>query len=233
MRVAQEFSRFAKAYNHHNIIQIEVAQQLVSMLPHTHYKTMLDLGCGRGEVYRNLKDQGVDFDHLTALDISDEMLQLHPADQRLTLLQGDFNTPEVFNTLPYTRYDALISASALQWSSDLDMTLSLLAPLSDQFYFAIFTAGTFCSLHRCAAISSPIYSEGILKETISNYFDAAFKTIRYTLHFDTVYQMLRYIKESGTSGGERRLSYSQTKQLLDTYPYDYLEFEVLFVSPKS
>ena len=232
-RVAQEFSRFAAVYSRHNIIQAEVAQKLISMLPQKQYETILDLGCGRGEVYRNLKKQGVGFGHLTALDISVEMLQLHPSGENLTMVQNDFNQPDILKALPASHYDLLISSSALQWSSDLDATLPLLASLSDRFYFAIFTAGTFRSLHRCAGITSPIYSEAILKEKISKYFDAEYETIRYKLHFDTVYKMLRYIKESGTSGGERRLSYTQTKQLLDTYPYDYLEFEVLFVSSKS
>jgi len=45
--------------------------------------------------------------------------------------------------------------------------------------------------------------------------------------------MLRYIKESGTSGGEKQLSYKQTKRLLDQYPLDYLEFEVLFVRTQT
>ena len=232
-RVAQEFSRFAAAYSRHNIIQTEVAQKLISMLPQKHYEMILDLGCGRGEVYRNLKEHGIDFEHLTALDISAEMLRLHPSGENLTMVQGDFNQPDILKALPTPHYDLLISSSALQWSSDLDVTLPLLSSLSDSFYFAIFTAGTFRSLHNCADITSPIYSKTTLKEKIGKYFDATYETIRYKLHFDTVYKMLRYIKESGTSGGERRLSYAQTKQLLDTYPYDYLEFEVLFVSSKS
>jgi malonyl-CoA O-methyltransferase len=232
-RVAQEFSRFATTYSQHNIIQAQVAQKLISCLPQKHYNTILDLGCGRGEVYRNLKDQGITFEQLTVLDLSAEMLQLHPSAEGLMKVKGDFSRSEVFNLLPSSCYDAVISASALQWSSDLDITFSRLGSLSSRFYFAIFTAGTFLSLHHCAGVSSPIYSESFLREKISCYYDAHFETVRYTLHFDSVYRMLRYIKESGISGGERRLSYTQTKQLLETYPYDYLEFEVLFVCSKS
>ncbi len=203
------------------------------MLPKKIYDHILDLGCGRGEVYRNLENQNIIFKHLTAMDISAEMLALHPNDTKLTKAQGDFNHPQGLETLPYQKFDLLLSASALQWSSDLDLTLSILAPLSDKFYFAIFTSGTFRSLHHCAGIDSPIYEEELLRSQIAKHYNAVFETVRYTLHFDSVYKMLRYIKESGTSGGERRLSYAQTKILLETYPYDYLEFEVLFVSPKS
>jgi len=232
-RVAQEFSRFATTYSRHNIIQAEVAKKLVSGLPQKHYNSILDLGCGRGEVYRNLKDQEVSFEQMTVVDLSAEMLRLHPSEKALVKVEGDFSHSEVFSSLPSSCYDIVLSASALQWSSDLDTTFSQLAPLSEQFYFAIFTAGTFQSLHRCAGITSPIYSESFLRGKIGRYYDADFETVRYTLHFDSVYKMLRYIKESGTSGGERRLSYTQTKQLLEIYPHDYLEFEVLFVFPKS
>ena len=41
--------------------------------------------------------------------------------------------------------------------------------------------------------------------------------------------MLKYIKRSGVSGGVKPLSYKQTKNLLDSYPLEYLEFEVLFL----
>ena len=233
MRAAQEFSRFAGTYGRHNRIQAQVAEKLISMLPKKRYGAVLDLGCGSGEVYRNLKARDIAFDHLTAIDISAEMLHRHPSEKSVTKIQGDFNCPDDLKFLSSQRYDLLLSSSALQWSSDLNLTLSVLSKLSEHFYFAIFTSGTFQSLHRSAGIISPIRSEALIKETVMMHYDAVFETVRYTLQFDSVYKMLRYIKESGTSGGERRLSYAQMKQLLENYPLDYLEFEVLFVSPKS
>ena len=232
-RAAQEFSRFAGTYGQHNRIQAKVAEKLVSMLPEKAYDSIVDIGCGSGEVYRNLKTRNIAFDSFTAMDISAEMLHHHPSDSSISKVLGDFNLSESLSQLPRKRYDLLLSASALQWSSDLDLTLPLLADLSDHCYFAIFTSGTFRSLHRYAGITSPIRSESLLKEKIALYYDASFETVRYTLPFDSVYKMLRYIKESGTSGGERHLSYAQTKHLLENYPHNYLEFEVLFVGPKS
>ncbi|MEA3491078.1 MAG: methyltransferase domain-containing protein [Campylobacterota bacterium] len=232
-RVSQEFSRFASSYNQNNTVQAEVAKKLVSMLPKKAYPSILDLGCGRGEIYQNLIDQKIDYAHLTAVDISKEMLWLHPKEDRVTLLNEDFNSQQMADKLSRKSYDLLLSSSALQWSQDLDTTLSMFAPISSNFYSAIFTAGTFRSLHKCAGITSPIYNETVLKEKIDKYYDVEYETVRYTLHFENIYDMLRYIKESGTSGGERRLSYRETKHLIRSYPYDYLEFEVLFVHPKS
>ena len=174
MRVAQEFSRFAGTYGRHNRIQAQVAEKLISMLPKKRYGAVLDLGCGSGEVYRNLKARDIAFDHLTAVDISAEMLRRHPSEKSIMKIQGDFNSPDDLKSLSPHRYDLLLSSSALQWSSDLNLTLSALSKLSEHFYFAIFTSGTFRSLHRSAGITSPIRSETQLREKIAMYYDAAF-----------------------------------------------------------
>ena len=61
------------------------------------------------------------------------------------------------------------------------------------------------------------------------YMDARFEVLHTTLEFDSVREMFRYIKRSGVSGGRRVLNYAQTKQLMEFYPLNYLEFEVLFI----
>ncbi len=227
MRVAKEFSRFAESYSRHNIIQAKVAQKLISYIPKREYGSIIDVGCGRGEIYENLIREGIDFSSFSALDISSDMLSLHPQEARVTLIEGDFGTLDTFSRL--STYDIVISSSALQWSGDLDTALEGLSTISDEFYFAIFTSQTFSSLHKCAKISSPIYAREYLQERVSEYFEATFELESYKLHFKSVYEMLRYIKESGTSGGESKLGYREIKRLIDEYPLDYLEFEVLFV----
>ena len=88
-------------------------------------------------------------------------------------------------------------------------------------------------MHETAQITSPIYSEGVLRETIEKYYGAAFELKKYKLHFESVREMFNYIKKSGVSGGEKQLTYKQTKKLMKNYSLDYLEFEVLFVKAAS
>lgn len=233
IRAAQEFSRFANDYSKHNSIQSKVAKKLITTVPAKKYSNVIDIGCGRGEVYTNLLARDISFDAFVAFDISDEMLALHPKEEHVSLIQGDFSNNSGFAKLPHSKYDLLLSSSAIQWSSDLSKTLENISQLSEHCYFAIFTSGTFRSLHQCAGICSPIYSIERLKEQIDRYFDADYERVEYTLHFDDTYKMLRYIKESGTNGGTQHLSYRQTKALIENYPFDYLEFELLFVTPKS
>jgi malonyl-CoA O-methyltransferase len=232
-RVAEEFSRFAKSYSKHNLIQAEVAKKLIAMLPESSYGSILDLGCGSGELYRHLKKRRITYDHMTAMDISPEMLELHPKEINLSLLEGDFSAPDFIHSLPLHHYDLLISSSALQWSRDLERTLSVFSSLSEKIYLSFFTAGTFRALHEYVGIESPIRSEERVKEMIGKHLDLEFEKVSYTLYFDSVYQMLRYIKESGISGGVQRIEYKETKRLLNRYEDRHLEFEVLFAYSKS
>lgn len=228
-KVVKEFSRFANQYNIYNTIQIEVAKTLVEKLSSNTYSTLIDIGAGSGEVYKNIERRDISFDHFIALDSSKEMLEIHPSGNNIKKICADFNLSQTFDRLTVENDSVLFSASALQWSKNLDFTLSKLSRKVSQVYFAIFTASTFKTLHDVAKLSSPIYSEKEIKESINRYYDATFQTCKYRLYFDSVRDMFKYIKKSGVSGGEKKLSYQQMKDIMKTYPLDYLEFEVLFI----
>jgi malonyl-CoA O-methyltransferase len=233
-KVIKEFSRFAHQYNQHNEIQAQVAKTLVSKLPARTFKNILDLGCGSGAVVKNLKENEYTYTTLTAFDSSQAMLDIHPDSEKIIKVCGDFNSVNFTEALPQTQYDLLLSSSALQWSTDLDRTFSLLSGLSQSAYFAIFTSGTFKTLHGLAKVSSPIYSAEVIEESIEKYYnDANFALHTYTLAFDSVREMFRYIKKSGVSAGEKKLGFKETKHLMENYPLDHLEFEVLFVEAKN
>lgn len=231
--VIQEFSRFAHEYDTYNVIQAEVAKSLIELLAPSHYATILDIGCGRGEVYKNIAKSNCLFERFMALDSSLQMLDLHPSAQKIEKIYGDFNVLQTFEDISLQQNSLILSSSSLQWSKDLDFTLEQISQKSSTAYFAIFTSNTFKTLHQTAQIASPIYSETVLRNTIQKYYHATFESKEYRLYFKTVREMFNYIKKSGVSGGEKQLTYQQTKQLMKTYPLDYLEFEVLFVEATS
>ena len=233
-KILKQFSRFAHLYDSYNIIQAEVAKTLIQQIPKKEYACIVDIGCGSGEIYKNLKQTKVDFKKFIALDSSKEMLDIHPIEQKVYKYYLDFNTIESYKKLNKIQENILLlSSSALQWGEDLDFIFRELSKNSNTIYFAIFTSNTFKTLHKSANIDSPIYSEKVLKEIISRYYDADFEVREYRLEFETVREMFKYIKKSGVSGGEKQLTYTQIKKLMDSYPLNYLEFEVLFVSATS
>ena len=228
----KEFSRFAHSYNSYNIIQDEVAKTLISLLAKSTYDKVIDIGCGSGAVYKYLLQKNVRVSEFIAIDSSTQMLEVHPEHPSVTKICADFNAEDGFLFMS-DENSLIISASALQWSKDLDFTFSNLAKKSPQAYFAIFTANTFKTIHTISGAKSPIYSIEQLQQNIQKYYKANFQIRQYKLHFLSAREMFRYIKKSGVSGGEKQLSYKAIKSLMNTYPLDYLEFEVLFVRAKT
>jgi len=222
MSILKEFSRFANSYDRLNIIQKDIAKELVRRLDRD-YNTILDIGCGTGEIYKNIIQNDIKFNKFIGIDISQEMLDIHPKGSRVELKQLSFDDKIE------DKFDIVISSSALQWSSDLDYTLNNISKLSNRFLFAIFTSNTFKSIHKLANIDSPIYPKEYLTDKIDNYFNASYTTLSYKLYFQNSYDMLKYIKESGVNGGGKKLSFKEIKNIVNNYPFKYLEFEILIV----
>lgn len=232
--VVQEFSRFAHKYDRYNMIQSKVATALVDKLPRIAYKNVIDIGCGSGEVYKNLQQQHIVVEHFVALDSAETMLAIHPEGKDIHKLCANFNDKHFIAQVPAVSYDVVISSSALQWSTDLAYTIRALSTLSSTFYGAVFTSGTFKTLHETAGVSSPIYTAQTVQDVMKEHYNnVQFEIHQYRLEFASTREMFRYIKQSGVSSGERKLSYTQTKALMDTYPLNYLEFEVLFIEAQK
>ncbi len=229
MKIVKEFSRFAEEYRKHNIIQEEVAKRLTLMLHHNKYSKVLDLGCGSGAVYTNLLKCGIEVESFVALDFSKEMLALHPSGCNIEKKCLDFNKKTSFASYKEREFDVLLSASALQWSEDLYQVLEQISTLAEEYYFAFFTSNTFKTLHQTANINSPIYAKEHIIEALDRRYNYKTELVEYRLDFTSVHEMLRYIKRSGVSGGGGQLGYKDIKKLMQTYPLNYLEFEVLFV----
>ncbi len=226
MRIHQEFSRYASQYATHNVIQAKVAQKLIADTKEAP-KKILDLGCGNGTLFSHIDWE---MDAFIGVDFSQAMLSHHPHASNVTLMLGDFNDSTLFEQLSKFTFDRIYSASALQWANDLDSVFKSICALNSSVSLAIFTSGTFKTLYETAGLSPILKSSDEVIESASRHFNAEFEIVRYVLEFDTVREMFRYIKRSGVSGGRRVLDFTQTKRLMESYPLNYLEFEVVFIT---
>ena len=233
-KVLQEFSRFAHKYDTYNMIQAKVATTLVEKIPKVPYQNIIDIGCGSGEVYKNIQKKKIAVSNFLALDSSEAMLGIHPEGKEVHKICANFNDSDFLTQVPHQHYDLLLSSSALQWSRDLTHTVRVLSRLSTTLYGAVFTSGTFKTLHETAGVKSPIYTTETIQDVITqHYSDVQFEIHHYRLEFSSTRDMFRYIKQSGVSSGERKLAYKETKALMEAYPLNYLEFEVLFVEANN
>jgi len=220
----KEFSKNAHSYDDYTSLQREVAHYLVSQID-SQPKKILDLGCGSGAVFKNIT---WDIEHFTGVDNALKMCELHPTCKEVEIICEDFEDPTLFEKLN-PPFDLLISSSALQWTGDLEALIARMALTCKEGAFAIFTDKTFETVY--AMSGQPIFlpNATALRRVFENYFTCKHEIKTFRLFFEDNLSKFRYIKKSGVSGGEKRLSVTQTKALIQNYPHDYLEFEVLFV----
>ncbi len=230
MKVQNEFSRYADQYGNYSIIQEKVVAKLIDDL-NEHPRRILDLGCGKGAIF-NAIDWEVD--HFVGVDFAPRMLELHPKEGDnvavLECIYGDFNDATLFKQLSCSDFDRIFSASALQWAEDLENVFRNIASLKAPVSLAIFGGSTFKTLFKTAGVEPLLRSSDEVELMAKCHFNAKIEVVQYQLAFDSVREMFRYIKRSGVSGNRNLLGYKEMKQLMNRYPLDYLEFEVIFIT---
>lgn len=228
MKKENQFSKYAKEYKSHNIIQQICAKSLIREL-NTNPKTILELGCGSGQVFNHIN---WDFDKYLAIDSSSSMCELHPKHKNLEVKCLNFDSPQFFEYLKDKRFDTVLSSSALQWSKNLKKIVKLLSSIANEVNAVLFTSNTFKTIQELSYTKSPILDESSIKDAFSTYFDCTFETILYKLEFDTKKELFDYIKKSGVSGNSE-LSFKDAKRLYKEYDLNYLEFEVIFIKARK
>lgn len=220
----KEFSKNAHSYNDYTSLQQEIAHYLVSHINKSPSK-ILDLGCGSGAVFKNIR---WDIEHFTGVDSAVGMCQLHPIGKKIEIICEDFETPTLLTKLK-PPYDLLISSSALQWASDIESLIAQMALNCKEGAFAIFTDKTFETIYAMSGQPTFLPNAVALIKLFEKHFTYQHEVKTFRLFFEDNISKFRYIKKSGVSGGEKRLSVAQTKTLIQNYPHEYLEFEVLFI----
>ncbi len=167
-----------------------------------------------------------------AIDFSEEMLSEHPDECGVVKAALDFNEANTFARIKDFMPDAIVSASALQWSTNLAWAFERIAALGIPFSLALFTSNTFRTLHETAGIQSPIHSHETILKAAECFGSCDVDTGRYELSFENTRDMLYYIKRSGVSGGDAQLSFTQVRRLIQEYPRDCLEFEVVYLGSR-
>jgi len=226
MKISKEFSKNALSYNSLNIVQNLVVEKLLSLV-NAKPKHILDLGCGSGAICKSID---WDYEHFIGVDFAAGMLELHPKSSKIESIYGNFNDKTLFDNLIAYNYDYIFSASALQWTDNLNNVLYNIKNLNAPIALAIFTSNTFKTLNETASLNSLLKSSDEIKELAEMYFDINFEVVDYKLEFQSVRDIFKYIKRSGVSGSRKLLSFRETKKLMNNYPLNYLEFEVAFIT---
>lgn len=230
MKHINEFSKQSSNYDDNSVIQKEVSNHLLSKLTCKPRK-ILDLGCGTGDIYKNIS---WDYDMFVGVDYAKGMCEKHPTSTKTKIINEDFES-EIFRnkTEQFVPFDLVISSSALQWASDIESTIEHISQISESIAFSIFTDNTFKDVYNISGLKTFLPNTNDLVKLVEKEFNIDYEIKTYRLFFEDNISKFRYIKKSGVSGGEKKLSLKETKKLIETYPHEYLEFEVLYIVSKS
>jgi malonyl-CoA O-methyltransferase len=223
LSIENHFTKHAKDYDEHNIVQRIVSKALVRELDFQP-KKVLELGCGSGQIFREFNSK---FDDYVAVDFSNSMCELHPKGNMLSVHCLDFDSDSFATLLKNKQFDICISSSAMQWSKDIDTLLSRIMRVTNKFHGVLFTSNTFKSIYKITKEEKKILSLKEIQNAFSKY-NATLEVFEYKVNFDSKKELFAYIKKSGVQG-DSNLSYIQAKNLYKDYPHLYLEFEVVFV----
>ena len=232
--VVDTFSRYAESYGHYSIVQQAVARELITPIE-SFSAQVIDIGCGEGMLWRTIDASAKDrIERYLATDKSTAMLSAHPDAPCIEKRLLDFNDIEALASLARKgRFEMLLSSSALQWSIEPQETFHALATVAHHAHIAVFTSGTFASLHRALGVRSPIADASLFASIFKRYYEGDVVLKRYRLRFGSAKEALRYIKKSGVSGGVKRAEIAALRRWIRETEAPALEFEVLFMRGAS
>jgi malonyl-CoA O-methyltransferase len=124
--IRNKFSRAATTYDDYADTQKEAAGRLIELLPAAAPGSILELGCGTGNLTRLLAER-YPRARITALDFSEGMLtqaRVKVPEERLTFLCRD---AEHYLKSGAEKFDLVIANATLQWFDDLDQALTRIA----------------------------------------------------------------------------------------------------------
>ncbi|BCZ18943.1 Biotin synthase BioC [Helicobacter sp. NHP19-012] len=226
--VCHSFSKSAKTYARFSSVQDRMVQALLTPLADRFYAKVLDLGCGSGNVLKALPSLGLKVGEFVGLDISSQMLALHPTTspnaKSVRLECGDFESVKL------TQSDLAIGASSLQWADNLGKLCRHLSCCCQRVALAIHTAASLHELHAFLNTHSPLRGA----KEVQDILKQSFKGFKQTMWVETFKQefndresFLQQLKKGGLLGGGS-LPFSKAKALKLHAPYASLSYEAIF-----
>jgi len=213
---ALAFGAAAPHYSCHNTCQQLLWQQLVSLLPHRHYPSLLDIGCADGALTNSLHT-AVGSTHSVGIDNCPAMIA--QAQKKHPLIHS--RVQSACAPFPDTHYALIISNATLQWLPHFEVVLERIkAAQPHAVALSFFLPSTFSELaktlratlnprSRLPAESFPSFTD--IHTSLTRLFPSfTLHRTRHELTFPSVHALLRHIKQSGAQLQRPQLTLNRT-----------------------
>lgn len=209
-RLRRAFSRAADTYDDYVDVQRAAAARLAERLP-LQAERVLEIGCGTG-LFTQLLRRRYRRARITALDFSPQMIDAARAKFGFDP-QLDWQVADIETWQPPSRFDLIAANSTLQWLDHLPHTLARLQAELDPpgtLAATLFGPQTYAELQSIcgtdAVAAGGFPSADSLQALFTRHFPATeLEEHTFTRRFDSLLDLLRSIKHTGTGGSPGRL----------------------------
>ena len=230
-QIARNFSRHAHGYDQLAVMQKDIADRLLKLIPDKNYLTILDLGCGTGYLCRQLRKH-FPAAEITGIDIAPEMIRIaKKSDPNGKYICQDFMRMD----MPKTKYDLIVSTSALHWTENINMALKKYHPFCSMMAYAVFVSPSLQTMHKAfvrAYKSAGLpYKEHLIRFPERRQMPFVIERAEYKQDYTSWRKAFKAIKAiGGTYTFDNKRPYINRKILsaLDSLPCARLQWKVVF-----
>jgi malonyl-CoA O-methyltransferase len=230
-QIARHFSTHAHDYDNLAVMQKDIADRLLKIIPNRDYLTILDIGCGTGYMCRELKKR-FPAAQVTGVDIAPEMLRRAMAeDPEGNYICEDFSKMD----LSGKRYDLIVSASALHWMNNINQILEKYHFASGMMAYAVFATPSLESMRKAFSHAYKLaglpYREHILSFPDVKQLPYVVESDRYRQDYSSwrnAFKALKAIGGNYTFNYKRPYINRKVLAMLDSLPGAELEWNVVW-----
>jgi len=233
LAIAKSFGKAAERYDTVAHFQRWAGQQLLAKIPENEPKVIVDLGCGTGSFYGDLKQRFSQADYY-GVDLSEQMVRFASNKQQAHWLAGDAESLP----LKSSSVDLIFSSLSIQWSSDLKNLFNEVGRvLSDQglFVFSTLVDGSLTELKQAWSQVDGIQHVNAFAQ-LSDYKNAiafselqlvTLEQVEKVLYYEKVQQLTRELKMLGAHNITSHRSLTLTgKQRIKKFLSAYEKFRL-------
>jgi malonyl-CoA O-methyltransferase len=201
-QIRKNFSRSAREYEKHAVLQKSMADDLLSLLPDVDPKRIMDIGCGTGYLAGKLAERFPSAE-IIGIDIAPGMIEVAEKRKRDNLF---FRIDDGEEVKGKSEYGLVVSNASLQWMEAPKVFAGVAGSLKPGgiFAFTTFGPGTLRELKGCGFRVNDFPAmeelEKQLKQNFGNISLAA-RIVRQT--FKSVRDLVYHLKELGAQATDQ------------------------------
>lgn len=230
-QIARHFSCRAHDYDHLAVMQKDIADRLLKVIPARNYATILEIGCGTGYLCQQLKKRFPSAE-VTGIDIAPGMLRLAmEADPGGNYLCRDFLEMD----LAGKKYDLIVSASTLHWMENIGQIIEKCKSCCGVLAYALFVSPSLEAMRqafvRAYGMARLPYREHVIKFPDAEKLETVIQSADYREDYSSWRDAFKAIKAIGgnyTFDNKRPYINRKVLAALDSLPGARLEWKIIW-----